>query len=172
MEPRPWPSGPVTHEYIGYLWPMGPFYWLSFGPGVPLWVVAATAGSAPSSSPPAPGPLPVQVLDLRARPARWPPWPSCSRRTSCSTPGRISVLLLPWAGLPWMIAFVALALRRGDGAGRRSSPWSWSSVGPVNASSIIYVGVAPALWLVYAVLAEHEATWRTRRGHGAQEWRS
>ena len=27
--------------------------------------------------------------------------------------GRISVILLPWAGLPWMVAFVILALRRG-----------------------------------------------------------
>ena len=30
--------GTVTHQYIGYLWPMGPFYWLFDALGVPDWV--------------------------------------------------------------------------------------------------------------------------------------
>ena len=30
--------GTVTHQYIGYLWPMGPFYWVFQQVGVPDWV--------------------------------------------------------------------------------------------------------------------------------------
>ncbi|MGP8060370.1 MAG: alpha-(1-_3)-arabinofuranosyltransferase family protein, partial [Acidimicrobiales bacterium] len=152
--------GTVTHEYIGYLVPMGPFYWLTSVLHIPLWVsqrlwlggilFAAGAGIL----------FLCKVLDLRG------PGRLVAALAFMLSPyflqyaGRISVLLLPWAGLPWMIAFIALALRRGG--------WRWPAlfalvvvfVGSVNASSIIYVGVAPVLWLAYAVLAEHDATWR------------
>ena len=30
--------GTVTHQNIGYLWPMGPYYWLMDAVGVPDWV--------------------------------------------------------------------------------------------------------------------------------------
>ena len=30
--------GTVTHEQIGYLWPLGPFFWLVHALGIPLWV--------------------------------------------------------------------------------------------------------------------------------------
>ena len=30
--------GTVTHQYIGYLWPMGPFYWVFEQLGVPDWM--------------------------------------------------------------------------------------------------------------------------------------
>src|SRR4029453_19302282 len=29
--------GTVTHQYIGFLWPMGPFYWLAAALGSPHW---------------------------------------------------------------------------------------------------------------------------------------
>jgi arabinofuranan 3-O-arabinosyltransferase len=30
--------GTVTHQNIGYLWPMGPYYWLMDAIGLPDWV--------------------------------------------------------------------------------------------------------------------------------------
>ena len=30
--------GTVTHEQIGYLFPMGPFYWLVHSIGIPMWI--------------------------------------------------------------------------------------------------------------------------------------
>src|SRR6478736_1326878 len=30
--------GTITHQNIGYLWPMGPYYWLMDAIGVPDWV--------------------------------------------------------------------------------------------------------------------------------------
>ena len=37
-------------------------------------------------------------------------------------------------------------------------------VSGINASSILYVGIAPALWLPYAVLVTRDATWRRAWG--------
>ena len=80
--------GTVSHEYIGYLLPMGPFYVVFHLLGVPVWVaqrlwlgsILFVAGA---------GILYLcRVLGLDGPRARWPPrWPTCSRRTSSSTPG-------------------------------------------------------------------------------------
>ena len=79
--------GTVTHEYIGYLFPMGPFFALTYVLHIPTWVaqrlwlgsILFVAG--------------VGILYLcrtmrppRARPAGRPRWRTCCRRTSCSTP--------------------------------------------------------------------------------------
>ena len=46
--------GSVTHETLGYLFPMGPFYWIMSAAHVPIWV-AQRLWLGPSSSPPPPG---------------------------------------------------------------------------------------------------------------------
>jgi hypothetical protein len=74
--------------------------------------------------------------------------------------GRISVILMPWAGLPWMVAFVILALRKGGWRYPALFALVVALVSGINASSILYVGIAPALWLPYAVLVARESTWR------------
>ncbi|MET0665565.1 MAG: alpha-(1-_3)-arabinofuranosyltransferase family protein, partial [Acidimicrobiales bacterium] len=122
--------GGVTHQVIGYLWPMGPFYWFFDAIGVPDWLAqrlwlgslmfAAGAG----------------VLYLM-RTLGWPDRPAGhdDEKPSSATwwdagmvvaalayalspyvldyAARISVILLPWAGLPWLIAFLARAIRVG-----------------------------------------------------------
>ena len=78
--------GTVTHEYIGYLLPMGPFFALTYVLHIPTWIaqrlwlgsILFVAG--------------VGILYLcrtmRLRgPGPWSPrWPTCCRRISCSTP--------------------------------------------------------------------------------------
>src|SRR5664280_2406796 len=156
--------GTVTHENIGYLLPMGPFYWVMAELHVPLWVAqrlwmgtllfAAGAGAL----------YLCRAIGLSG-PGRY-----VTAIGFMFTPyvlqytGRISVILMPWAGLPWMVAFVILALRRGG--------WRYPAlfalvvvlVSGINASSILYVGIAPALWLPYAVLVTKESTWRQAWG--------
>ena len=34
-------------------------------------------------------------------------------------------------------------------------------VSGINATAVIYVGIAPLLWIFYAVFVAHEATWRS-----------
>jgi hypothetical protein len=152
--------GTVTHENIGYLLPMGPFYWSLAELHVQLWVAqrlwmgiilfAAGAGMLAL----------CRVLGL------WGPGRYVASLAFMFTPyvlqysGRISVILLPWAGLPWMLAFTILAARRGG--------WRYPAlfglvmilVSGINASSVLYVGLAPALWLPYAVWVSKEVTWR------------
>ena len=78
--------GTVSHEYIGYLLPMGPFFAAFHLLGVPVWVaqrlwlgsILLCAGW---------GVLYLsRILGLAGRDRRRRPWPTCSRRTSCSTP--------------------------------------------------------------------------------------
>ncbi len=152
--------GTVTHENIGYLLPMGPFYWTMAELHVQLWVAqrlwmgailfAAGAG----------------VLALCRVLGLWGPGRYVAVVAFMLTPyvlqyaGRISVILLPWSGLPWMIAFTVLAARRGG--------WRYPAlfglvvilVSGINASSILYVGLAPALWLPWAAGVSGEITWR------------
>jgi arabinofuranan 3-O-arabinosyltransferase len=152
--------GTVTHENIGYLLPMGPFYWALAELHVPLWVAqrlwmgmllfAAGAGAL----------YLCRTIGLSG-PGRY-----VTALGFTFTPyvlqysGRISVILMPWAGLPWMVAFVILALRRGGWRYPALFALVVALVSGINASSILYVGIAPALWLPYAVVVAKEATWR------------
>jgi arabinofuranan 3-O-arabinosyltransferase len=156
--------GTVTHQNIGYLLPMGPFYWALAELHVPLWVAqrlwmgcllfAAGAGAL----------YLCRTIGLRG-PGRY-----VAALGFMFTPyvlqyaGRISVILLPWSGLPWMIAFVILALRKGGWRYPALFALVVALVSGINASSILYVGIAPALWLPYAVVVSKEATWRRAWG--------
>ena len=97
--------GTVTHQNIGYLWPMGPFYWVFETLGSPDWFAQRIwLGHAPlrrrrracgSSSAPSTGRaagMLVAVLAYELSPYL------------LDYSARISAVLLPWAGLPWIIA--------------------------------------------------------------------
>ena len=63
---------------------------------------------------------------------------------------------MPWAALPWMLALTIRALRAATAAAwrvRRRSSRSWCrSIGGVNATALIFAGLAPVLWILYAVV--------------------
>lgn len=150
--------GTVTHQTIGYLWPMGPWYWALERLGLPDWVAqrlwlgtlifAAAAG--------------VWFLLRVIEPASG--WGAPARFVAALAYGlspylldyaaRISAILLPWAALPWMIAAVVLAVRRGG--------WRWpgvfalivATVGGVNATALLLAGLGPLVWLVALVVLE------------------
>jgi arabinofuranan 3-O-arabinosyltransferase len=156
--------GTVTHQNIGYLLPMGPFFWALAELHVPLWIAqrlwmgcllfAAAAG----------------MLYLCRTVGLTGPGRYVAAIGFTFTPyvlqyaGRISVILLPWSGLPWMIAFVILALRVGGWRYPALFALVVALVSGINASSILFVGIAPALWLPYSVLVTREATWRKAWG--------
>ncbi len=156
--------GTVTHENIGYLLPMGPFYWVMAELHVPLWVAqrlwmacllyAAGAGAL----------YLCRVVGLSGAGRYVAAVGYMFTPYVLQYSGRISVILMPWAGLPWMVAFVILALRRGGWRYPALFALVVALVSGINASSILYVGIAPALWLPYAVLVTREATWRRAWG--------
>ena len=153
-------AGSVTHEYVGYLFPMGPFFWGLHAAHVPLWVAqrlwlgsilfAAGAGVA----------YLCRKLDLTGPAALAAGLLYMLSPYLLQYAGRISVILLPWAGLPWMLAFTMLALRRGGWRYPALFALVVLTVSSINASSIIYVGFAPVLWILFALLVQRSVTLR------------
>ncbi|MGA2472189.1 MAG: alpha-(1-_3)-arabinofuranosyltransferase family protein, partial [Acidimicrobiales bacterium] len=156
--------GTVTHEYIGYLLPMGPFFAVFHLLGVPAWVAQRLwLGSILFAA--GLGVLYLcRILGLRG------PGPTAAALAYMLSPyflqyaGRISVILLPWAGLPFMLGLTIVALRRGGWREPALFAVVVAVVSGINASSIIYVGLAPVLWLLYAVVVLRESTWRHALG--------
>lgn len=144
-------AGGVSHQHIGYLWPMGPWFWFFDVVGVPTWIAQR---------------LWVGTLSLAAAlGTRW-----LLRRFGFTRAGvlagtlvylltpyqlafsaRTSVLLLPWAGLPWLIGLADRARRDG---GWRDPAWMALiilTIGAVNASSLVLVGIGPLIWLAMSI---------------------
>jgi len=182
--------GGVTHQVIGYLWPMGPFYWFFDTAGVPDWMaqrlwlasVMFAAGAG--------------VLYL-LRTLGWPDRQAEEVEDGADAPtatglwwdagmvvaalayalspyvldyaARISVILLPWAGLPWLIAFLARGLRVGGWRYPAAFALVTLTISSTNLTSVVLVGIGPILWVVFAVWVERDvplrqalgAIWRT-----------
>ena len=68
---------------------------------------------------------------------------------------RISVILLPWAALPWLVGLTARALKRGGWRDPALFALVALTAGSVSAPSLLLVGIAPLLWLVIAVIERH-----------------
>jgi len=152
--------GTVTHEQIGFLFPLGPFFWAVHALGIPLWVgqrlwIGALLFGAGSG-----------VLYLCRTLGLDGPGRYVAAAVYMLSPyflqdvGRISTLVLPWAGLGWMVAFVIRAVRGGGWRYPALFALVWLTISGNNASGPIYAAVAPVLWVLYAVVITKEHTWR------------
>ncbi len=164
--------GTVTHQNIGYLFPMGPFYWVFEQLGVPDWVAqrlwlgtilfAAGAGML----------YLFRTLGVRGPGAVVGGIAFMLSPYSLDYAARISVILLPWAALPWMLALVVRALRDQADGDRIRRMWrgGWrypalfaivvQVVGGVNATALVFAGLAPLLWIPYAVFVARDVPLR------------
>jgi hypothetical protein len=162
--------GTVTHQTIGYVFPMGPYYWTLDKLGIPDWVAQRLwlgsllffAGAG--------------VLYLLRTFGLSGPGVVVAALMYMLTPyvldyaARISVILLPWAGLPWMIGVIRKALRPENLRGLRA--WRYPAIfalivqviGGVNATALLFAGLAPALWLLYAWLIAGDVNFRQAFG--------
>ena len=156
-------AGTVTHQNIGFLFPMGPYYWVMAQLGVPVWVSQR---------------LWMGTLFFAAGTGVW-----------CAGPTARTVPIGPARGRAGLHALAvraqlhrshlgdldALGRRRVDGgctilAARRGG-WRYPAlfalvvalVGGVNATSMLLIGIGPALWLVSRCGARARST-GTRRG--------
>ena len=151
--------GMVTHQNIGYLFPMGPYFWLTHSVGIPTWIAqrfwmgtllfAAGLGVRKLA----------QELGL-SRTASW-----AAAVPYALTPfilvniGRTSAILMPWAGLGWLMLTAVRATRHGGWRNPARFALIVALVGGVNATSVLLVGLAPALWIAYAMWTK-EVPWR------------
>ena len=155
--------GSVTHETIGYLFPMGPYYWAMSFAHVPIWVAqrlwlgsivfAAGAGVL----------YLADSLNLKGAGRFTAALAYAFTPYVMQYSGRISVILLPYSALPWLLAFVIKSLRNPGWRYPALFAITVALVSGVNASSIIYVGIAPVLWLPFDVFIIREAA-------GHQAW--
>ncbi len=152
--------GTVTHQNIGYLWPMGPFYWLTDALGCPDWLaqrlwlgtLLAAAG------------LGVRYL------LRTMGWEGRGLLIAVLAyelspyllhySARISIVLAPWAGLGWLIGLTVKSARVGGWRYPALFALAAVTVGSVNATSLALAGLAPALWLAHAVWVERSVAFR------------
>ena len=152
--------GTVTHQNIGYLFPMGPYYTVIGWIHLPVWVGQRLWMGT--------------LLFMAGLGVAY-----CARRLGIEGPGRvaasfayalspylidyiarISAILMPWAALGWMIGLTAAAARTGKWRYPALFAAVVALVGGVNATSILLVLVAPGLWLVFAVWGSREVTLR------------
>ena len=157
---RRWSGGTVTHQNVGYLWPMGPYYWATDVLGIPDWVAQRFWLGT--------------IMFAAAAGAYWCFRSLWSDRRAAVVGGIVyglspfvlghitgqSALLLPFAALPWLVVAVRNALR--------ADPWRWAAVfalvtttaGALNGSSIVFVVAGAVLWVPYAVWWERSSTLR------------
>jgi arabinofuranan 3-O-arabinosyltransferase len=153
-------GGTVTHQAIGYLWPMGPYYWLTNELGVPAWLAQRwwVAGIQCFAA--------LGVLALLRHLLPRHPAQLVGAALYGLSPfilGQVtsqSALILPYAALGWLTLCVVLAVEEGG--------WRWPAVfalitataGSINGSALFFVLIGALLWLPYAVFGARTATLR------------
>lgn len=152
--------GTVTHQNIGYLFPMGPYYWLMQELRVPDWIAQRLwMGSI----------IFLAGLGVRylMRTLRWEgPGVTVAAFAYALSPYLLhyvykhSVILLPFTALPWLVAFTARSLRQPGWKHPALFALVALASGGINATSLLLVLLGPGLWLVHAVFVEHELTLR------------
>lgn len=167
--------GGVTHQNIGYLFPQGPWYWIFQQLMVPDWVAQRlwtgtllfAAGTGVLAL--------LRTFGWKDRPAFLAAVSYALSPYVLEYVARISAILLPWAGLPWMLALLIRGLRfqaahaagSGPANANRRGRWWWrlerwrypalfalvvALISGTNASSLIFAGLAPTLWVPYALV--------------------
>ena len=153
-------AGWVPHQTIAYLWPSGPWFWTFDQFGVPDWVAHRLWIGT--------------IVFLGGLGVRW-----AARHLGLSTTGatvaglvyalspyilpyisRTSVMLLPWAGVGWLVGLtIRVALRRTRWRDAALFALVVLTIGAVNATALALVAPAPVLWLLHAAWAR-SITWR------------
>jgi arabinofuranan 3-O-arabinosyltransferase len=149
FDPRQF-AGWVPHQHIAYLWPSGPWFSAFEIIGVPDWIahrlwigtllfaaglgirwVSRLLGLSPA------GALAAAVV-YQCSPYLLP------------YVSRTSVMLLPWAGLGWIVGLTMLATLRSTWRHAALLALVVLTVGSVNATALLMIVPAPFLWLVHA----------------------
>ncbi|MEJ7561013.1 MAG: alpha-(1-_3)-arabinofuranosyltransferase family protein, partial [Ilumatobacteraceae bacterium] len=158
FDPRQF-AGWVPHQHITYLWPSGPWYWFWDKVGAPDWLahrlwlgtifliaglgvrwLARHLGLGPAAGL-------VAALVYQLSPYVLP------------YVSRTSLMLLPWAGLGWIVALTIRAATRSSWRDAGVLALVIATVGSPNATALAMIAPAPVLWLVHAAWGQL-ITWR------------
>lgn len=156
-------AGWVPHQMIGYLWPSGPWYWAFQKAGVPDWIahrlwlgtILLAAGTG---------------VRWCARRFELGPWAALTAGvvyvlSPYTIPylSRGSILLLPWAGLGWMVGLTIDAIRRGGWRDPLLFALVVATVGGINATAMVMIAPAPLLVIADSAWRK-QIRWRAALG--------
>ncbi|MEO6318839.1 MAG: alpha-(1-_3)-arabinofuranosyltransferase family protein [Acidimicrobiales bacterium] len=141
-------AGTVPHQHLGYAFPVGPLFWAFDRLGVPDWVAQRLWLGT--------------VTFLAAVGARWLFEQLGTGRVGALagalvyalTPYQLaftagaSVLLTPWAALPWLVGLTMRATRTGGWRPPAALGLVLVLAGGINASALALVALGPVLWVV------------------------
>ena len=152
-------AGWVPHQTLSYLWPSGPWYSLCSALGLPDWIaqrlwlgtLLLLAGlgvrwAAKHLGVPATGALIAAVM-YQLSPYVLP------------YVSRTSAMLLPWAGLGWLVGLTIRAATRSKWRDVGLFGLVMLTVAAPNATAIMMIAPGPALWLLHAAWGR-VITWR------------
>lgn len=158
-------GGTVTHQAIGYLWPMGPFYAALEGLGAPDWVAQRlwVGGLQLFAG------LGALALFRHLLPRSWVQVPAAL--LYALSPFVLGLgttqsgLLVPYAALGWLIWLMAKSVET-------APSWRWPAAfalvvttsGSLNGSSVAFVVLAAALWVPFALAGTGRAGLRQGTG--------
>ena len=158
FDPRQF-AGLVPHQQITYLWPSGPWFWFWDTLGIPDWVAHRLWLGT--------------VLFAGGLGVRWvaktlglgPAGALCAALVYQLSPyvlpyvSRTSVMLLPWAGLGWIVGLTVRAATRSSWRHVAVLALVMATVGSPNATALAMIAPAPVLWLLHAAWSRL-ITWR------------
>lgn len=150
-------AGTVPHQGLGYLVPTAPWFWLLDRLGCPDWLAQRLWWGT------------LTLVALLG--ARWLLARTGTGRTGAvvgalvyglspyqlAFTARMSVLLLPWAVLPWLVGLTMRATREGGWRAPAIAALVLVGAGGVNASSLLLVGLAPLIWVLLELVRRRGA---------------
>ncbi len=156
-------AGTVPHQNIGYLFPLGPWYWLLDTLSVPGWIAQRLVW----------GLLVFAAAWGTCRLGRLLGWSTTMAGIAGLAYGfspyllsylaRLSVILFPWAAMPWMIVLAMRLVRRPRWSTAAAFAGLVALVGSVNATALVFAGLGPTV-VVLSDLATRRVRWRPALG--------
>ncbi|MFZ4812222.1 MAG: alpha-(1-_3)-arabinofuranosyltransferase domain-containing protein, partial [Ilumatobacteraceae bacterium] len=143
-------AGWVPHQTIAYLWPSGPWFWVFEQLGIPDWIAHRLWIGT--------------ILFLGGLGVRWAAKLLGLTGAAATVAGlvfatspyilpyisRTSVMLLPWAGVGWLVGLTIRAATRRSWRDVALFGLVVLTIGAVNAAALALVAPAPVLWLLHA----------------------
>lgn len=145
-------AGTVAHQVAGYLWPMGPYFWLMQQVGCPDWVaqrlwwsllaLAASFGMLRLA----------RALGLTATAGCIVALAYAFNPYSLQYLARLSGLLTPWALLPWMLLCVLQVRRSRNLRSGITLGILIATAGSVNVTALVMAFLGVITWIIVDVM--------------------
>lgn len=155
FSPQTW-LGTVTFQHIGYLMPYGPYYALTYLIKIPTWIAQRILTATLLFSAGAGIYYLSRTLNLAKDAQLVASLSYMLSPYSLQYLNRISDILLPFCALGWLLGFAIKATMSNSFRYPALFALVVAIIGGTNGSSLLFVLIAPVLWLIYSWIKLHE----------------